>query len=280
LSAPEERTQKFGQGFANIETFPRLCEEIIALGTPPPVVRIHGVGEPALWHDLGDSLRICANKGLKTWLFTVGIGNSTAEFINAAQNASIVEFSINAFTRDEFRRTKGMDAYLFDQIVENIRQLANVKQKRGMPRRILVSRVESHDKVMDREFVTYWSKSGLVDDAFIRTFHDYGARIPDKFALLLDKPETRGCLVPNARMNIDAVLGVVVRCFNELFDNPVQVRESALASLFGQASLRDIWGGSEMMRWRANPFAYPQCANCRSCQPPNPNTSERQLEGL
>jgi len=278
IATPLERKKKFGYGFTTLSKFEYLCNQILNLGKPNPILRIHGVGEPTLWPDLGNALKICAKKGLNTWLFTIGSLNQR-KFIDSVKNASIIEFSINAFSRKEFSQTKRMNAKEFDNIIDNIKCLSLLKQKNGTPNKILVSRVQSSDTIMDRAFVDYWLASGLVDDAFIRSFHDYGKRIFDKNSII-PSSNIKGCLVPTSRMNIDAVLGFVVRCFNELFASPEEVAKIALDTLSDNYNLYEIWSGSKMNKWRENIFLYPECSNCRSCQPFNSNTSEKQLLNL
>jgi len=279
LIGKEERIKKFGKSFMDISDFKRFCEQVLEFGDPKPLVRIHGVGEPALWPKLKDAFLICESLGLRTWVFTVGLGKSEDDFIDTFKHASIVEFSINAKDADEFSRTKGLPKSSFEEIVKRMEKL--YKTKKNGPPRILISRVQSKKTKKDHEFVQFWKKTGLADDVFIRSFHDYGRRIDDKDSLLRDeftKEITKQCLVPTARMNVDGVLGVVVRCFNELFDEPDKIIKKSVGNPFKDESLKDIWNGEIMNNWRENTFSYPECAQCRSCQPPNPNTSEKQLK--
>lgn len=270
------RKNAFGLGFADIEQFPRLLDEIQAMEEPVPTLRFHGVGEPTLWRDLGKALQLCEVRNILTWVFTLGTGPGSTEFLQAVEHASIVEFSINASNPDEFTRTKGMREIQFTSITRNIEKLVRHKEVTGHPNRLLISRVQSPYSDLDSAFLEYWKQSGLADDVFIRSFHDYGGRIEDQDHLL-PSLRAKGCLVPDTRMNIDMVLGVVVRCFNELFDTPERIERIAIEKIFAERTLMEIWDGNEMSQWRMNPFVYAQCSTCRSCQPPNPNTSEKQI---
>ena len=207
----------------------------------------------------------------------MGLGLDRTSFIDTFRNADIVEFSINASNAMDFKRTKGLEESDFIEISSRMKYLATMKCKT----RILVSRVETKDKAKDDEFVNHWRSFNLFDDVFIRSFHDYGARIADKDMLLKDKQNIRlvqrACLVPTGRMNIDGVLGMVVRCFNELFDSPEAVIQKSIGNILEENSLKDIWEGGKMEKWRKNIFLYPACVKCRSCQQPNPNSSEKQL---
>ena len=270
------RKDKFGYGFMNIQDFKQLCLQILEFGNDSlPCLRIHGIGEPALWDSLHEALIFAKDNKIKTWVFTMGLGLDAADFIDTFSNADIVEFSINSVSIEDFKNTKRLGEKDFQEIVGRMEKLAKLTNRP----KILLSRVQTKNSEKDAEFINYWQSKKLFDDVFIRSFHDYGERIKDKDGLLSDKIHEiagKSCLVPSARMNIDGVLKIVVRCFNELFDTPETVLQKSIGFIDNE-SLADIWYGQKMDDWRQHTFQYEQCSKCRSCQPVNPNTSEKQL---
>ena len=271
------RNDKFGYGFMDIENFYSLCLQITEFDSDDlPWLRIHGIGEPATWHSLGKALAFTQSNNIKTWVFTMGLGTDRETFIETFALADIVEFSINASNFEDFKCTKGLGNKEFEEIKLRMGKLANLKNRP----KILVSRVQTKDKAKDAEFIEYWKSKNIFDDVFIRSFHDYGKRIEDIDKLLISdtiKISKKNCLVPMARMNIDGVLGIVVRCFNELFDKPEIAITKSISSILETGSLKDIWYGKAMNEWRKDTFSYELCKSCTACQPVNPNSSEKQL---
>ena len=271
------RNEKFGYGYMDIEIFYSLCSQIKEFNSGDlPWLRIHGIGEPATWHSLGKALAFTQSNKIKTWVFTMGLGTNRETFLETFALADIVEFSINASSIEDFKCTKGLGNKEYDEIKLRMEKLASLKNRP----KILVSRVQTKDKAKDDEFIEYWKSKNIFDDVFIRSFHDYGKRIEDKDNLLINSTVNytkKSCLVPTARMNIDGVLGIAVRCFNELFDKPEVAKSKSIGSILESNSLKDIWYSETMNKWRENTFAYEQCSTCKACQPVNPNSSEKQL---
>lgn len=272
-----ERQKKFGLGFMELENFKRTCDEILEFNGEMPLLRIHGVGEPSLWNDLKEALIFAKKHKIRTWVFTMGLGKDDKTFIDTIKNADIVEFGINSDNPEDFSKTKRLGTNDFDKVVLRIRNLSRLKNGP----RLLISRVQTKSKEEDDNFVLNWKKTKLANDVFIRSFHDYGQKIKDKDNLLIPKDcvkkINKECLVPNSRMNIDGVLGIVVRCFNELFDDPIKINKKSVGYILKSETLKEIWEGKTMQQWRERTFSYSLCANCKSCQPPNPNSSEKQL---
>jgi hypothetical protein len=150
---------------------------------------------------------------------------------------------------------------------------------------LIVSRTQSTDPDADAEFVRYWRASGLVDDAFVRSFHSYNGLLrggPCGAA----EPRHEACLVHWARFNI-GVEGQAVVCFNELFRERLDPR-LVLGDVRGER-IRDIWHGTALSalrraEWSGDyqglPFgAALPCPRCTSCQPLRGarQTSEHQI---
>jgi hypothetical protein len=274
----QNRRDKFGMGFMPIDDFKALCIQIKEFGAQnAPCLRIHGIGEPAAWTDLGEAFQFCKANEIKTWVFTMGLGTDRNTFLKTFSHADIVEFSINASDVEDFKQTKGLGEDDFSEITARMEALARLANKP----RILVSRVQTTSQEKDADFIKFWKSKNLFDDVFIRSFHNYGDRLEPLADILnavhMKTSSERSCLVPTARMNIDGVLGIVVRCFNELFDKPEIVQNKSIARILKDQTLKQIWFGDIMEDWRRNPFNYSECRNCTSCQPMNPNSSEHQL---
>jgi len=155
--------------------------------------------------------------------------------------------------------------------------------------RIIVSRVESEDKQYDSAFVRYWKKSNLVDDAFIRTYHDYNALLNNKFDS--KRQEIIPCLVHWNRFNIDCN-GTVTLCFNELFKGK-HLDESLVLGNIENQTISEIWHCEKLNLVRKAQLEKDYsivkftdklpCVNCYSCQPlrqEGRHTSEYQIESL
>ena len=123
--------------------------------------------------------------------------------------------------------------------------------------RVLVSRVESKYQNYDLSFVRYWKESGLVDDAFIRSYHDYNSLMPKRGA----NPQGGiRCLVHWARFNIDSD-GKAILCFNELFR--AERREDLLLGDVNFQQIQEIWhaenidpGQKSAGTWRLFPGTF------------------------
>ncbi|MFW5983179.1 MAG: hypothetical protein ACOCQ4_01665 [bacterium] len=267
---PEQRIARFGKGFISLNAFKDICDQTLEFNNKP-TIRVHGVGEPILWKKLRVGLAYAKENGLNTWVFTMGLGQKRYQFIETIKHAGIVEFSINSYEERDYMETKGLDSTCFHEVKKRISLLSKIKDRP----RLLISRVQTNDEKADKAFLDFWQSTNLADDVFIRSFHDYNQKISDEGGLLGNN--SKDCLVPNSRMNIDGVLGVAVRCFNELFDCVTSVRKIAVHKILQDMSLKEIWESKTMNDWRENIFAYPSCNNCRSCQPKDSDSSEKQI---
>jgi len=264
LIPPEARHARFGEAEISLSLFERLAREIAAHGA---LLRLHAVGEPLLWSALPEALKLSEHLGLKSWVFSSGLG--PPEAVEALKRAGIVEISLNGVDAEDYLNAKGISAY--QQALKSIERLKGHT-------RLLVTRVESSDPAQDAAFVQRWS--GEVDEAFIRSFHNYNG--------LLGRAEEEvppPCLVHWGRFNISCD-GQAVVCFNELFRETLSP-DVILGDLQKQ-SIAEIWHGPKLERIRAAAWAREYgdlqipCRNCSFCQPlesAGPK-SERQLKAL
>ncbi len=239
------------------------------------LLRIHSVGEPLLWADLPKALSIC-DKRVKTWIFTGLVGCDESILLMLKQKLDIVEVSINSTSRADYLATKGEDRY--DEARENLETLSRLPGRA----RIIVSRVQTCDAAADAEFISYWKNTGLVADAFVRSYHDYNHIIGDEKPVV----NRESCLVHFARFNIDTD-GMAVVCFNELFREE-RSREIELGFVT-ESSISSIWRGEKLTAIREVSLEGDcgrveglPCGQCLFCQPLNGNrqTSEHQVASL
>lgn len=85
-------------------------------------------GESTLYKDLGEVIKAVKRKGVESILYTNGIrvsGEVMADIINCGLDKIV--FSLDATSREEYLKTKGVDAY--DKVCSNIRTLMKIKRK-------------------------------------------------------------------------------------------------------------------------------------------------------
>lgn len=268
ITPKNQRFERFGKSTISTRLFRKIVREMA--GFPHASLRIHGVGEPILWKELANALQFTKKNNVRTWLFTSLVTDDISLLEKLAQYCDIIEISINSFDENDYRKTKRIDA--FSQVKHNIEILRNTHKQKRFSSRIIVSRVESEDKSYDSDFVCFWKSSGLVDDAFIRTYHDYNALLDNKFAG--KRTEIIPCLVHWSRFNIDCD-GTVVICFNELFKG-IHPGESLVLGDTRNRSIEEIWHGEKLnlVRRAQREKDYSivtftdrlPCIGCSSCQ--------------
>lgn len=277
-----KRKERFGERGFDLELYKKIITEISQ--HPHSTVRIHSVGEPLMWGDLVDALRFTHDNGVRSWIFTCAVTSDAKKLEAICNNTDVVEVSVNNITPEDYRVTKGVNA--FGVVSDNIRKMHDYIEEKDLTTRLIVSRVESLDKAADEDFVRYWKSSGLVSDAFVRSYHTYNEMIPELSGEGEHKHEA--CLVHWARFNI-SVDGYAVVCFNELFKPHVD--PSLVFGDLRKQSIAKIWHGPELAALRraelsgdysALPFGDVPCKDCYSCQPLSGNrqTSEYQIRQL
>lgn len=279
----DERKSKFGYEELEMPLFMKIVDEIAMY--PQATLRIHSVGEPLLWKYLIEALEYTKAKGVRTWIFTSAVTKDKKLLETVASLCDIVEVSINSYEADDYKKTKGVDA--FELVNENVKYMAQIIKSKGLSTRLLTSRVESDDKEYDSNFVSYWRKSDLVADTFVRSYHSYNSLIEDKKG---KENEIIACHVHWGRFNVDSN-GEAVVCFNELFKGPQMDRSLVIGDLKTQ-TIQEIWHGDKLRKIRQsqiekNPSLVDftdelPCNNCTYCQPLFSDTvkSENQIVQL
>ena len=281
LVAPNDRGNRFGQAEIELPIFRKIIDEMSAW--PHSTIRIHSVGEPVLWANLIPALEYLKKSPVRSWIFT-SLVTKKKDILEALCNCcDIVEVSINSINAQDYRETKGIDA--FNLVYENIQYMTNYIKEHQLKTRLVVSRVQSDSQEKDDEFVAYWKGSGLCADAFVRKYHNYNNLLDEKEDGVGKKV---ACLVHWMRFSI-AYDGTVVCCFNELF-HP-RLRDDVVMGNICSESIYDIWHGEKFMKLReAELSGYAEseyaddfpCRNCFSCQAYDRKheTSEHQIEAL
>ena len=209
----DQRVKKFGYNEMSLQIFKKIVNE--AAEHPKSFLRIHGVGEPIYWKHLVEALHYAEKKNVKTWLFTCLITKDNRLIDAIAKHCTIIEVSINSIDSEDYAKTKGINQ--FDLAESNLVKLREFIKSNSFNTRLIVSRVQSTDQDKDATFVDFWQNSGLVDDAFVRSYHNYNGVIDERDHKSVQDPKP--CLVHWARFNID-YNGYAVICFNELFKGP------------------------------------------------------------
>lgn len=275
-----ERKDYFSIKHMRMDIFRKICDELAEKGVG--TIRIHSVGEPLLWNNLSSAIDYAKEKNIVTWIFTSLVTNDEILLRKLCEKVSIIEVSVNATEEKDYFEKKGIDA--FSVVKRNIEFMSAYIKDRGLKTRLIVSRVQSDDLLKDQEFVLYWEKSNLVDDAFVRTYHTYNNLLENITDEELMRKEP--CRVHWKRFNI-SIDGLAVVCFNELFKR--QIEAECILGDVSQQSIHEIWNSEYMQRIRKadyfNKFEEEKfsnrfpCVNCLNCQGGQGKvTSEHQIE--
>jgi wyosine [tRNA(Phe)-imidazoG37] synthetase (radical SAM superfamily) len=277
--APVDRAAHFRARSMDLSLFARIADEVSR--HKDSLLRLHSVGEPLLWDALPGALDILSARWVKSWLFTCAVTQDTSLLEKLCDSVSIIEVSVNASSRRDYKQTKGIDA--FDLVSENIQWMSEYIKVKKLPTRLLLSRVESPDAKQDNRFLSYWKEKRVAADVFVRSYHNYNNMLDIRRENGTKKP----CLVHWARASIDCG-GEMVCCFNELFKP--YTNDVVLGKLDQSTNIFDIWKGEKLAairscdesgRFECLGFDIP-CKTCQTCQPIDTHreTSEKQLAAL
>ncbi|MDD4353971.1 MAG: radical SAM protein [Candidatus Nanoarchaeia archaeon] len=283
LLPAQERKTVFGEGTISMVLFKKIVDEMKNFKNS--ALRLHSVGEPLVWEEIIEALKYSRQNGVKTWLFTSLVTDNKKLIEGLASYCDIIEVSVNGFDSENYRNLKGIDA--FELVYENMKHLSNYIKNNNLSSRILASRVESEDKDYDKSFLDFWKSSGLVNDCFIRSFHDYNGAIK---GLTNEARKIVPCHVHWSRFNID-MNGRAIICFNELFKQG-GCDESLVLGDVSKDSIQNIWKSEKLSLIRRAQVednydlikftAKLPCVDCKYCQPLDTKmvTSEYQIKKL
>ncbi len=281
---PAHRNERFGNKNFELMLYNKIAEEISE--HPESALRIHSAGEPLYWDRLIDALEFTHKKSVTTWIFTCGVTNDIPLLNAICENSSIIEISVNSTSREDYFATKGTDA--FDLVVNNITHMNHYITQKSIPTRLIVSRVQSLNTTADNEFIRYWKSTGLVADAFVRTYHTYNNLMPELSLELEGEPlKKEPCLVHWARFNIN-IDGYAVVCFNEIFKK--RLDSSLILGNVNNQTIAEIWHGPELAAIRKaeltrdySNLCFSESLPCKHCYSNQPlfrrgQTSEYQIQ--
>jgi len=273
---PTVRKTVFGDAEMDMELFKQIALEIA--GYKNCAVRIHSVGEPLLWTHLSEAATFLGENNIQSWIFISAVTPNKELLKTLCDNISIIEVSVNAIHAEEYRLTKGIDA--FATVLSNIRIMSEYIKANQLKTKLLLSRVETTNKEADLSFINYWTKTGLASDVFVRSYHNYNNLLP----AFNNNTSKEPCLALWARASIDCD-GTMVCCFNELFKQ--YSSDVILGKLNSETSIREIWQGEKLRTIRerdaCGDFSTLKidipCKNCTSCLSMKnmENSSEKQL---
>lgn len=283
LTTPPERASVFGRGALDVALFDRFCQEIEPLAC---TVRLHAVGEPTLHPGFRDLLGVVRGRGLvgRMWLFTCGLF-APALIPDLAQSIAIIEVSINSTGHEDYRQTKGVDA--FGRVTANLERLQDRRVRLGSGARVVLTRVQGTPD-SDAAFVEYWRLRGF--ECFVRSRHSYsgilggGQAGPQESRVALPK-----CLVPWRRLNLDGTLVpgkiVAVDCFNVLFQRPERVPAACRMGTFPDDGFAELWNNVHFEKRRALLMAgaatsspCDRCVECLTSEGPRAEDLVRRSE--
>ncbi|MFA6215714.1 MAG: radical SAM/SPASM domain-containing protein [Patescibacteria group bacterium] len=282
----ESRKNFFGNKKINLKLFEKIVAELARHQNSS--LRIHAVGEPLLWADLPKAVVLSKKKSVHSWIFTCAVTNDRELLKHLCANVDIIEVSINSIDEADYLKTKGINS--FGAVKANIAAMSEYIKNQGLKTRLIVSRVQSLDQIVDQAFTEFWKSSGLVSDAFVRSFHNYNNIISNTLSLTgTGQASHESCLVHWARFNI-SVDGQAIVCFNELFRDKIE--PTLILGDLKTQTIAEIWQGQKLNAIRraelANNYstlgladALP-CKNCTFCQPlkSGRQTSEHQIDEL
>lgn len=272
-TAPISRKERFKEKGLDLGLYRKIVAEISQ--HPHSTIRIHSVGEPLLWEGLVEALHFSRKKQVRSWVFTCAATPETNTLEALCEEADVIEISVNSTEPKDYIRTKGIDA--FELVSENMSKMHEHIKSRDLTTRLLASRVETLDRDADEEFVKYWKSTGVVDDAFVRSYHTYNDLLSERIP---SEKKHEACLVHWARFNI-SVEGYAVVCFNELF-KPQLVPSVILGDLREQ-TIAEIWRGPKLTQLRKAELSGDYCdlawgknIPCKDCVSYQPLSGERQ----
>lgn len=274
---PSKRYARFKKSEVSLELYKKVSNEIAK--HTGSLLRIHSVGEPILWGKLSEAIKYSKNINVKTWIFTSAVTTNNHLLMELCENTDIIEVSVNSVSKEDYLQSKGIDK--FELVKNNILFMKNHILTHNLKTRLILSRVQSNNSIMDNEFIKYWSTFDGIADVFIRSYHNYNGLLGIENIAKSIQP----CLVHWGRFNID-VNGNAVICFNELFHENTNV--DYIIGNVEHESIESIWKSDKLndirlflLNKHTEPVKIP-CINCttRQLYPTKNVTSEKQLNFL
>lgn len=279
----------------SLRTLQRIAREAHELGTR--FVQLSG-GEPLLRNDIADIVRAFKSQDLPVYIFSNGTRLTKpglAEALVEAQPDYMVT-SLDSTTASFHDEMRGVDG-CWSRTTEGLKHLASEKKRQGsdLPHVKLMSLV-SHRNVPEifgmRELANELGAEEVIFNPLMNKVpsNDLGQEVLDAedVAIAESHGVTVGpagdvtfysenlCFAPFRQMSIDPFGEVYPCCFAQGFlnmDDDLETTFWGEPDYFGMgnvnsASLRDIWTGDRLRRFRKSLHSLPQYGMCEQCNQP------------
>ena len=236
------------------ETFRLIADEA---GPHGAWLRISGGGEPTLHPQALELFEYAKQKGCKVGLITNGSRlNQEARERLLDCGVDMIELSVDASDPETYARVRpGLD---FQRLVESVRALVDLRNKKGSPTKIIASGINQEGVDIDR-VADFWEP--IVDEFQKRKYLTWGINqdhSADPTPYL--PPDQRvPCPFLFERLNIDSRGKIMVCGFD--------IRAITNMGNVHQKSIAEIWHGKGFNHFRAKHLArqgdqIPLCRNC------------------
>lgn len=155
-----------------------LLEKIYKKFPESIFVMLGGVGEPLMHPQFKEMINLTSKYKKKINIITNGtlLNKEMAEFLIKQKMLNQISISLNASTDEKYNSICGVEKYMFNKTVENIKNLVNLKKKYNSEVEIVVSGVCSHEFIKDsHDFLDFCDKLG-VDRIDLHRYIDFNIK--------------------------------------------------------------------------------------------------------
>jgi hypothetical protein len=238
------------------DMFRRLADEVAT--HPWAILRVHGRGEPMCHPQYVSMIAYAKQCGVGVVTsFTNGI--YLTRHVESLLDAGIDLLEVSADAADAARYSAWRRNQYFKDVVEGVRQLYDVRNRRpGSRTRIVVSAVDHPEFRPHRAaFEDFWAP--FCDKVLVRPFHTYGGLIPDPYERSRQVEDYIPCVQLWERFSVNSA-GMVNACFNDWMDDDIvgDLRDPG-------ATIADIWRSQAFREARRGSLAGPCLRCCAKC---------------
>lgn len=253
------KNDDYFDGFMDFDLYKKIIDEMSQYKYT--ALRPFGRGEALINPDLPRMVRYAKEKGVrKIWLNTSGVllsPKKSKELLDAGIDR--LEVSIDAATRETFKKIKGKDKY--DQVVKNTIECCRLKEELYSQKEIVVSFVESAINTSEKDaFIKFWQN--YANHVRIRPVHQHGALVSNLRESKEKKEEERlPCSILWERVEINYYGGLKYCEFD--WENKEEVENVK------NSSIKEIWNSEKYEQLRRLHIEkrfceIPLCSICRS----------------
>ena len=247
------------EGFMNFDLYKKIIDEMSHYSYV--TLRPFGRGEALINPDFPRMIRYAKEKGIRNiWLNTNGVLLSLEMSMELLESGiDVIEVSIDAATREMFKKIKGKDKY--DIVVENTIRCCHLKKKLHSITEIVVSFVESKINTSEKDaFVKIWQN--YADHVRIRPVHQHGDLVTNqRVSKEKNEGERLPCSILWERVEINYYGGLNYCEFD--WENRREIGNVRTSSI------KEIWNSEKYKRLRKlhieKRFSeIPLCSVCKS----------------